>query len=69
MESPASVLLCGFGGEKGEHGTVTEYDWMHIVNKHPSLSLPPSQTNPLPQPHSQTLSKDVPSNISSALAV
>lgn len=24
--------------EKDEHGTVTKGDWMHIVNKHPSLS-------------------------------
>lgn len=36
MESPASVSLCGFG-KKDEHGTVTKDDWMHIVNKHPSL--------------------------------
>lgn len=27
--------------EKDEHGTVTKDDWMHIVNKHPSLSRLP----------------------------
>lgn len=41
--------------EKGEHGTVSKDDWMHIVNKHPSLSRLP-------------LHKDVPYNISSVLA-
>lgn len=56
MESPASVLLCGFGGKKGEHGTVTKDDWMHIVNKHPSLSLPPLPNQPpTPTSFSDTL--------------
>lgn len=56
MESPASDLLCGFGGKKGEHGTVTKDDWMHIVNKHPSLLLPPLPNQPpTPTSFSDTL--------------
>lgn len=46
--------------EKDEHGTVTKDDWMHIVNKHPRLSGFASC--------SQSLHKDVPYNILSALA-
>ena len=45
--------------EKDEHGTVTKDDWMHIVNKHSSLSGFASRSQPL--------HKDVPYNILSSL--
>lgn len=45
--------LCGFG-KKDERGTVSKDDWMHIVNKHPSLP--------------QSLHEDVACDVSSVLA-
>lgn len=51
MESTACLLVVS---EKDRHGAVSKHDWLHIVNKHPSLS-------PLP------LRGDVPHSVSCVL--